>query len=225
MKWGIAFLSVMIGYVLHNTSISAQQPSVRKADYPIEDIFLDRWSPRAMSGAAVSRAELMRLFEAARWAPSAYNNQPWRFIYAFRGSPAWDKLFTSLASANQVWAKNASVLVLVISHNRSDHHGKPLTTHSFDTGAACEHFALQGSAQGLVVHCLSGFDHAAARKEFSIPAAYDIEVIFCVGRPGGRHLLPENLQKREVPSGRHKLSNFVFENEFTPAQQGDVQKS
>jgi nitroreductase len=125
---------------------------VRKADYPIDNLFLDRWSPRAMSGEAISQEELMPLFEAARWAPSSYNNQPWRFLYAHRDTEQWKLFFDLLVEFNQGWARNAGVLVLFISKNTLDMNGEPAPTHSFDTGAAWENLALQGWLKGLVVH-------------------------------------------------------------------------
>jgi nitroreductase len=87
----------------------------RMSEYPIEPLLLHRWSPRAMSGEPIARDEFMRLLEAARWAPSSYNNQPWRFVYGFKGTPAWDTLFSLLTPANQEWAKNSAVFVLVVS--------------------------------------------------------------------------------------------------------------
>jgi nitroreductase len=108
----------------------------RKSNYPISSIILNRWSPRAMTGEELSDKELMTLFEAARWAPSSYNNQPWRFIYAKRNSPNWEKFLNLLVSGNQIWAKNAAALVVVISHNNFEHNNKQARTHSFDTGAA-----------------------------------------------------------------------------------------
>src|SRR3954469_7592020 len=109
---------------------------VRKADYPIDELFLDRWSPRALSGEAVSEEELLTLFEAAKWAPSSYNNQPWRLLYARRGTANWPLFFDLLGDYNKEWCKNASALILFISKTIFDHNNKPASTHSFDAGAA-----------------------------------------------------------------------------------------
>src|SRR5436190_11793854 len=125
---------------------------IRKADHPIEPFLLDRWSPRAMSGEEISTDELMRLFEAARWAPSSFNAQQWRALFARRGSEQWPMFFDLLVEANKLWAKNASALVLFISRIRFEYDEGSSVTHSYDCGAAWENFALQGFSQGLVVH-------------------------------------------------------------------------
>lgn len=189
----------------------------RIAKYPIDPLFINRWSPRAMSGAPITDAQLMSLFEAARWAPSSYNNQPWRFIYAKRDTVHWDKLFKLLVSTNQIWAQRAAALVLIVSHNNFEHNNKPARTHSFDTGAAMENFALQGSISGLVVHGMEGFDYDRARKEFAIPADYTIEAMFAVGMRADKSVLPEFLQEREEPSDRKPLNAIVFEGTFKGA--------
>src|SRR5947209_7349899 len=121
----------------------------RTPDHPIEPLFLDRWSPRAMSGAAIDETELMRLFEAARWAPSTYNEQEWRFLYARRDSPHWPTFFGLLAEPNQVWCGRAAILMVVLSHKVFTRNGKPNPVHTFDTGAAFANLALQGSTMGL----------------------------------------------------------------------------
>ncbi len=120
----------------------------RKADYPIDSLFLDRWSPRAMSGESITDEELFTLFEAARWAPSSYNGQPWRMLYAKRETAHWPRFLELLVEFNQTWAKNAAALVVFISKTTFDHNGEPAATHSFDTGAAWENFALQGALRG-----------------------------------------------------------------------------
>lgn len=184
---------------------------MRKPAYPVDPFIMKRSSPRAMSGEAVRNDELMSLFEAARWAQSSYNNQPWRFIYGFQGTAAWDTLFSLLVPFNQSWCKNGSVLILVCSYNLFSFNKKPSVTHSFDTGAACENLALQGTAQGLVVHGMEGFDYEKARTAFAIPAEYTIEAMFVVGRPGDTALLSPELQKREVPSDRKPIAEFAKE--------------
>lgn len=187
---------------------------IRKADYPIEKLLLDRWSPRAMSGEEISREELMRLFEAARWAPSSFNAQQWRALYARRGTEHWQTFFDLLVDANKAWAKNAGVLVVFISRKLFDYNNEPLVTHSYDCGAAWENFALQGFQQGLVVHGMEGFDYERARKELRIPDEFQVEAMVAVGKPGAKELLPEKLQARESPSDRRKLSESVFEGPF-----------
>lgn len=186
----------------------------RTSDYPIERLLLERWSPRAMAGQPISDEELMTLFEAARWAPSSYNGQPWRFIYAKRDTKHWAKLFDLLVPFNQSWCHAAAVLVVIVSRDTFAWNNKPARTHSFDTGAAWENLALQSHAMGLVVHGMEGFDYERAKKELNIPDGYTVEAMFAVGRPGRKEDLHKELQEREEMSNRNPISSFVFEGEF-----------
>lgn len=186
----------------------------RKADYPIESIFLRRWSPRAMSGAGVSEGELMSLFEAARWAPSTYNEQEWRFLYARRETPPWATFFGLLMQANQVWCGNAGALVVVLSKRTFTRNGKPNPVHTFDAGAAFENMCLQGAAMGLVVHGMAGFDRDRARVELGVPDDYAVEAMVAIGRPGDPDVLGAGLREREVPTGRRPVSETAFEGRF-----------
>jgi nitroreductase len=186
----------------------------RSADHPIEPIFLRRWSPRAMTGEPLSPEELMTLFEAARWAPSTYNEQEWRFLYARNGAAHWPVFLGLLMEANQVWCRNAAVLVVVLSHKVFERNGKPNPVHTFDSGAAFENLALQGGMMGLVVHGMAGFDRARARRELNVPDDYDVEAMIALGRPGRLEDLPEELRAREVPSGRKPLAEIICEGPF-----------
>jgi len=167
-----------------------------------------------MSGEEISPDELMSLFEAARWAPSSFNNQPWRFIFARRNTEHWDGLFDLLTDANKAWAKNAAALVVVVSRTPFEHNDKPARTHSFDAGAAWENLALQGTAMGFVVHGMQGFSYPRAKEELGVPEGYEVEAMIAVGRPGKKEDLPEELQDREFPSPRKKLEEIVFEGSF-----------
>jgi len=187
---------------------------VRRADHPIDKLFLDRWSPRAMSGEEVSEKELMVLFEAARWAPSSYNNQPWRMLYARRNTPHWNLFFDLLGDFNKGWVKNAAAMVLFISKTTFDHNGEPSETHSFDTGSAWENFALQGMLKGYIVHGMQGFDYRRAKTDLKIPDGFAVEAMVAVGRPGDPSVLPEDLRKREAPNDRRKLDKTVCEGPF-----------
>lgn len=187
---------------------------IRKADHPIEPLLLDRWSPRAMSGEEISPGDLMRLFEAARWAPSSFNAQQWRALYARRGTKHWQTFFDLLVEANKVWAKNAAVLVVFVSRKFFDYNNESSITHSYDAGAAWENFALQGFHQGLVVHGMEGFDYEQARKGLRIPDDFQVEAMAAVGKPGPKEWLPEKLQTRESPNDRRKLSESIFEGPF-----------
>ncbi len=186
----------------------------RKSVYPISPIFLNRWSPRAMSGEPITDEQLMTLFEAARFAPSAFNEQPWRFIYAHKDTQVFTELFNSIVPFNQTWAHAAAVLVVVVSKSVFERNGKVSQTASFDTGAACMSLALQGSIDGLVVHAIAGFDYEGVRTLLRIPVEYTIEVMFAVGKPGKVEDLPIELQTREKPSGRKVLEEIVFKDVF-----------
>ena len=187
---------------------------VRKVDYPIDNLFLDRWSPGAMTGDAIPREDLMVLFEAARWAPSSFNNQPWRMLYATRDSKHWQLFFDLLVESNQVWAKNAAVLILFISKTTFDYNGKPSVPHTFDTGAAWAKFALQGWLKGFVVHGMQGFDYDRARRDLNVPDEYKVEAMVGVGILAAADVLPEKLQKAEAPSDRRKLDQTICEGPF-----------
>lgn len=186
----------------------------RDGNHGVDDLFVRRWSPRAMSGEEISEEELMRLFEAARWAPSSYNNQPWRFLYARRGDGNWDRFFGLMVEFNQGWTGDAAVLVMVCSLTRFEHNGKPAATHSFDTGAAWMSLALQGTISGLVVHGMQGFDYEKARRVLNVPDDYDVEAMVAIGRPGDIEELPDDLQDQEEPKGRKPLSEIAIPGGF-----------
>lgn len=180
----------------------------------VDPLIVKRWSPRAMSGELLSSKEIETLFLAAQLAPSSYNNQPWRFIYAEREMPEWDVFFDLLVEFNQGWAKDAALLIVAVSSNTFAHNGEKSRTHSFDTGAACENLALQGTAMGLVVHGMEGFDYDKARTALHIPEGYTVEAMFAVGKPGDISRLPEALRDREKPSPRNPLNTCVFKGTF-----------
>lgn len=186
----------------------------RQADHPVETSLVERWSPRAMSGEAVTDAELNQLFEAARWAPSSYNAQPWVFVYAKRDTPHWTALFDTMVEFNQSWTQHAGALIVIVAKT-VDGEGKPTRTHSFDCGAAWQNLALQGSAMGLVVHGMQGFDYERAAVVLELPDGYAPEAMVAVGRPGEIETLGERLQEREQPSPRKAISAFVCEGKFS----------
>jgi nitroreductase len=186
----------------------------RTADHDIPPMFLKRWSPRAMSGEEVDQGDLLRLFEAARWAPSSMNNQPWRFLYARRNTPHWEKFFNLLNPGNQIWCRNAGVLIVTVSKTAFDFNGKPARTHSHDTGAAWGYFAMQGSFMGLVVHGMQGFNYDKAKTELGVGDDFQVEAMIAVGRPGDKEDLPLPVQEREFPSPRKKVEEFIFEGGF-----------
>ncbi|MEI8269852.1 MAG: nitroreductase family protein [bacterium] len=185
----------------------------RSTEYPINDIFLQRYSSRAMSGETISKEEIMTLFEAARWSPSSMNAQPWRFVYAMCGTPEFAKLFSFIMDKNQVWAKNSSALILLVSKNNLD-DGSFSVPHSFDAGAAWENLALQSTSMKFVSHAIGGFDKKLAKESLEIYDDYTIEIMIAIGKPGKIEDLPEALQVREKPSQRKNLDEIVFEGNF-----------
>lgn len=183
----------------------------RKAQHPIDDIFLNRWSPRALSESLMHDEELMSLFEAARWAPSSYNGQPWRFMYAKRNSKFWDLFFNLLDPFNKQWAENASYLVVIVSRDTFEYNNKSARTHSFDAGSAWQNLALQASLNNLVAHGMEGFDYDRAKKELHVPDGYTVEAMIAIGKPGNKDDLSPELKKREEPSDRKPVETFAFE--------------
>jgi nitroreductase len=192
-----------------------QGRSQRTAAHPIDPLFLDRWSPRAMSGKALSEAQLMTLFEAARWAPSCGNFQPWRFLYARRDTDFWSAFLDLLKPSNRAWAVHAGALVVVISRTQFDGDGRACVTHSFDSGAAWQNLALQAWLNKMVAHGVAGFDYERARRVLRVPAAYAVEAMLVLGHPGSKAELSESLQKREHPSNRRPLEQTVCEGPFS----------
>ena len=196
------------------TGLKTEVQQTRKAGYPIDDVFLNRWSPRAMSGESLTDEELMPLFEAARWAPSSYNAQQRRFLYAKRDTPNWEVFFDLLFAGNKVWAQNAAVLVVVISRKNFEYNEKPSRTNMYDIGAAWENLALQGSLNDLVVHGMQGFDYEKARRVLKIPDHYEVCAMIAIGKKGRKEDLPENLQKIEAPNDRRPLAEIAIEGTF-----------
>ena len=182
----------------------------REAAHDIDPIFINRWSPRAMSGAPVTQAELDRMFEAARWAPSSYNEQPWRFLYAHRHSEHFEKYFGFLFEANQAWCKTAGVLVVIAVHTVFTKNGKPNAVAVFDCGSAWENLALQGAKMGLVTHGMAGFDRNKASGELKLPPNWESIAMIAIGRPGDPDKLPEEMRKAEVPSSRKPIGEIAF---------------
>ncbi|PIN73234.1 nitroreductase [Candidatus Woesearchaeota archaeon CG10_big_fil_rev_8_21_14_0_10_45_16] len=187
---------------------------MRTSTYDISPLILDRHSPRAMSGEELTDKDLMPLFEAARWAPSSYNNQPWRFIYAKRGSKQWQTFVSLLTEFNQAWATKAAVLVVTISRKDFEYNSKPSRTHAFDTGAAWENLAIEGCKRGLVVHGMEGFDYDKAQKVLKIPAGYEVMMMIAIGKKGDKKKLPADLQKMEEPNDRKPLKDIIMEGRF-----------
>ena len=193
--------------------------NARTADHPIDPLFLERWSPRAMTGEPIAEADLLTMLEAARWAASSYNSQPWRFLYARRDTPHWNTFLSLLNPFNQSWAKDASALVILVSNSLMRPPGAekdvPSHSHSMDAGAASANFALQATRMGWFVHGMVGFDMDRTFAELNVPKGYRVEAAYAVGRKGDKATLPEGLRAREEPSPRKPLAEIAFEGGFT----------
>ncbi len=192
-----------------------KKPTQRTADHNIEPLILNRRSPRAMSGEEVTEAELKQLFEAARWAPSCYNAQPWKIFYARHNDEHWQDYFDLLVEFNQGWCQHAGCLIVLASDTIFPHNQKFSPTHSFDSGAAWQNLALQGSAMNLVVHGMAGFDYEKAHSLLNLPETYQVQEMIAVGRPGALDQLDQGLRDDELtPSDRNKASTFVFNGKY-----------
>ncbi len=172
--------------------------------------FTDRWSPRAFLSEAISQENIDTIFEAARWSPSCFNAQPWRFVYA-TGGDAKEALLSALAEGNLSWAKEAPVIAYAFSYNVFDHNGKPNRWAEFDTGAAWMALSLQANKLGYHTHAMGGFD---ADKAFEVcnvdPETHTALCGIVIGKIADASQLPEELQEREEPSNREPLDSILI---------------
>jgi nitroreductase len=179
--------------------------------YSVHELIRSRWSPRAYADRFVEQDKLLSLLEAARWAPSSFNHQPWRFIVATKDNPTeYNRLLSILVEFNQGWAKNAPVLILAVAKLHFD-DGK-LNRHAFhDTGLALENLVIQATALGLSTHQIAGFQVDQAREQYEIPSEYEPATVITVGYAGDPQSLPDGLKERELaPRVRKPLKEIVF---------------
>jgi nitroreductase len=183
---------------------------------------LARWSARSFADREVSPADLRKVFEAARWAASSYNEQPWRFIVGLRNSLTYKKIFSTLIGFNQGWAGAAPVLILGVAKTKFSHNGTDNGYALYDLGAASSYLTLQAAALGLTTHQMAGFDQAAARQAFEIPEDYALGAVIALGHQGEPSALPHpDLIAHEVaPRARKPLNEFVLSSWDTPADLG-----
>jgi nitroreductase len=184
----------------------------------VTDLIRRRWSPRAFADKDISSEDLTKLFEAARWAASSFNEQPWRFFVGRRGDTTYKKIYDSLVEFNQSWAKTAPVLILSIAKKTFSHNGTPNSHGLYDTGAATATLSLQATELGMHTHSMAGFDHEKARRLFAVPADYDMGAVTAVGYFGDPEQLSGQMKERELaPRERKPLSQFVFAEFGQPA--------
>ncbi len=197
--------------------MNAPVKDFRVAEYPVDVQFTDRWSPRAFADKAVTEADVLTLIEAARWAPSASNLQPWRFVWALKGDAAFAQIAETLVPFNRDWAGKAAALIVVAARTsvtKEDGTESPNAYHAFDTGAAWGALGLQAHLKGLVAHAMGGFDRDAAAKVVALPEHHAVHAIVAVGYRGEASTLPEGLQSREAPSPRMALSDIAVRGSF-----------
>lgn len=176
----------------------------------VSDLILKRRSLRAFSNAPLTEEQITTLFEAARWAPSSVNEQPWQYIYATQGEALWKIIFDMLNEGNRIWAKNAPLLVVSLARTTFSRNGRPNPSAMYDLGGANATLSLQATAMGLNVHQMGGFDHEGLRNALRVPADLEPGVVMAIGFPGNPDQLPEALQERErQPRVRRPIRDFV----------------
>ncbi|HEY1986817.1 MAG TPA: nitroreductase family protein [Terracidiphilus sp.] len=182
------------------------------AETRVLPVVLHRWSPRSFADRDVNPADLKTVFEAARWAASSYNEQPWRFLVGTRGSDSYQKIFSVLMEFNQMWARTAPVLILGVARNKFSHNESPNVVAQYDLGAAAATLCYQASALGLFTHQMGGYDRDAARKVFAVPDNYIFGAVIALGYQGDPAALPnEQMVAQEVsPRQRKPLGDIVF---------------
>ncbi len=186
--------------------------------YPINALSTHRWSPRAFSAQTLEPEQILNLIEAARWAPSAYNEQPWRFVIGLRGDTTFDKILSTMVEFNIAWAKGAAALVLNIYKKTYTHNGKPNTTAAFDLGQAVMAYCLEAEHQSLYTHQIGGFDAEKANALLVNNDDYTALTLTAIGYLGNPKDLPEDLQKAEAQSrSRNDINTLVFTDKLNGA--------
>ncbi len=184
-----------------------------KTTYTIHPNLKKRWSPRAFANQEIEKEKLQRLFEAAKWAPSAFNAQPWQFILGQNNDETYKNIFECLVEFNQMWTKSAPVLVISVGQRIS--REKENTAFKYDVGQSVAHLTFQAMEENLYVHQMIGFDHKKAAELFNIPEDHEALSAFAIGYLGDPAILNPQMQKAELAKRERKAMNkFVFENTF-----------
>ncbi|AHB09924.1 nitroreductase family protein [Zymomonas mobilis] len=194
-------------------------PQPRIADYPIDPVFLKRWSPLSFSSEEISKDQLYSLLEAARWTPSAYNSQPWRFVYAMRDTAIWSGFIDLLMEGNRGWAKQAAAIIFIISKTTLlspiSNTEKDAPSHSFDAGAAWMAMALQATRMGLATRPMTGVYFDKARQLLKVPQNYHIDAAIAVGHPDTQSAPEESHSRRlKFSNMRHSIHDMSREGYF-----------
>lgn len=181
---------------------------------PIHDLLARRWSPRAFESRDLTREQVTALLEAARWAPSCFGDQPWRYLVWQRSvdGTGWEQAFGCLTPANQLWVKPVPLLLLACADSQFTHNGKPNRWGPYDTGAASENICLQALALGLAAHQMGGFDVVKVKELFHIPETFTPMAMIAIGYAGNADTLPDpgQREKEQQPRVRRALGEVAF---------------
>jgi nitroreductase len=182
------------------------------SDFPVHELIRERWSPRAFADKPVTKEVLRSIFEAARWAPSSSNEQPWAYLVAVKDDhDSFAKMLSVLVEFNAAWAKSAPVLAIAVAHLVFAKNNAPNRNAQYDTGAASALLSVEATAHGLAVHQMAGFDPEKARQVFGIPAGREAMAALAIGYPGDPNSLPQPLKDRELsPRTRKPIAQFVM---------------
>jgi len=186
-------------------------PPPHEVEYPVLDVIRDRWSPAIYSPRPVETEKLLSILEAARWAPSSFNEQPWSFLVARKEDPEeFERMLSCLVRGNTLWAQRAPVLMISVAKLHFSRSGAE-NRHAFhDTGIATGFMMLEATALGVLIHGMAGFDPAKARQVYGIPETHEAVAALGMGYPGDPADAPEELRKRQQPKPRRPLEQFVF---------------
>ncbi|GAB6928691.1 nitroreductase family protein [Paenibacillus sp. JCM 10914] len=198
--------------VIVTKSLAAEVEHIRQPGYPVHAHFVNRWSSRSFASRPVEEEVLFTVLEAARWAPSSGNGQPWRFVVA-RTQAERERFQTFILPGNRGWSDHAPALILLISYNLNA-KGEPSGSHAFDAGTAWGTIAAQAALLGLNTRALGGFDREAARQALGIPVEYDLHAVIALGYRGDPSSLPDSLRERDIPTGRLPLNELVHNGVF-----------
>ena len=192
------------------------EEKVASTEYPVIDLIKNRWSPRAFSGNTVEEEKIMSLLEAARWAPSCFNEQPWNFIlFKKENQEEFNKIIDVLSPRNQLWAKNAPLIMLSVAKINFEHNRKLNRHASHDVGSAVTNLTIQATSMGLYVHQMAGFDSEKAKQLFKIPEGYEPVSAIAIGYFGSPFDLPEEFKKAELAHrSRIPISDFAFKGKW-----------
>ncbi len=182
------------------------------SDFPVHELIRERWSPRAFADRLVPQEVLRSIFEAARWAPSCYNEQPWAYIVASRDdNEGFERMLSVLVEFNANWAKSAPLLAIAVAELAFAKNNSPNRNAQYDTGAASALLSMEATAHGLGVHQMAGYDQEKARRVFGIPAGWEAIAALAIGYPGDPASLPQSLKDREMaPRTRKPIAEFVM---------------